>query len=310
MPRRLRIQFPDALYHVSARGNNRQAIFLDDTDRRNFLDLLGEGCRRFALELFCFCLMGNHYHLFLRTPRGNLGRAMQWLNTAHATRFHRRHGSSGHVFQGRYHSVLIKGEEHWLHLSMYIHQNPVRAGIAEDPVGYRWSSGPDYVRARPRFEWLQVDEILSQYGPDGPSRRRQYGQECRAVAQSDAPQGDRLKVNIFSREERRRSSGKNKRKKAPADASPPTSLSREEQVSLVARVFGLEPEDLRRKHRKSAARLAAYYHLVENCGLSVTETAEQLQASTSSVSMGLRRLDDRQKHDPVLRAALAKLNFK
>ena len=139
MARPWRIQYPDAIYHVTSRGNNRQEIFLEDEDRRLFLDTLAAVISRFNLHLFAFCLMSNHFHLFLRTPQANLSRAMQWLIGTYTRRFLGRHRRGGHLFQGRFKAALVADEGHWLNLSLYLHLNPVRAGLVEDPAGYEWA---------------------------------------------------------------------------------------------------------------------------------------------------------------------------
>src|SRR4030042_175007 len=107
MARPWRLQFPEAIYHLASRGNNRQAIFLDDDDRRTFLDLLGQAAPRFHLTIFAFCLMTNHYHIFLRTAKPNLAAAMHWLNCTYTMRFNRRHRRLGHLLQGRYKAVVV-----------------------------------------------------------------------------------------------------------------------------------------------------------------------------------------------------------
>src|SRR5438067_761716 len=99
MARPLRIEFSGAWYHVSARGNERRAIFRSEADRRRFLELLGEDCARFDLRLHGYVLMPNHYHLIMETPHANLSRAMQWLNVSYTVWFNRRHTRSGHLFQ-------------------------------------------------------------------------------------------------------------------------------------------------------------------------------------------------------------------
>src|SRR4030042_904598 len=112
-----RIQFPGAVYHVTARGNNRQDIFSGPEDRREFLELLGRAASRFGLKVFAFCLMSNHYHLFLCTLQPNLAAAMKWLNGTYTARCNRRHQRSGHLFQGRYKSILVADEAPWPQLS-------------------------------------------------------------------------------------------------------------------------------------------------------------------------------------------------
>ena len=152
MARPLRMEFPGAVYHVMSRGNNRAKVSGEE-DRCRFVDLAGRCAVRFELEVFAFCLMSNHYHLFLCTPRGNLSRSMHWRSGLHTQGFNRRHRRDGHLFRGRYRAAVVGDESHRFHLSAYIHLNPVRAGLAEEPAEYEWSSFRDYTRSRSRFAW-------------------------------------------------------------------------------------------------------------------------------------------------------------
>ena len=130
MARPLRIEFPNARHHVMARGNERRAIFLDDRDRRHFVEVLAELPGRFGVLVHAWVLMSNHYHLLLETPEANLGRACQWLNVSYSVWFNRRHRRTGHLFQGRFKSVLVD-EGSWLEVARYVHLNPVRvAGLS------------------------------------------------------------------------------------------------------------------------------------------------------------------------------------
>src|SRR6266446_3060236 len=149
MARPIRVEFPGAVYHVMARGNERRAIFWDDSDRRCFLQTLHEAVERFALRVQAFCLMPNHYHLLVGTPRGNLSQAVGWLQVTYTVRFNRRHRRSGHLFQGRFKAQLIEADEYAQGLVEYVHLNPVRprdkrarlaAGRAAELNSYRWSS--------------------------------------------------------------------------------------------------------------------------------------------------------------------------
>jgi REP element-mobilizing transposase RayT len=163
MARAWRIEYEGALYHVHARGNERRDIFADDDDRRSFLCLLGEAARRFAIEVFAYALMPDHYHLLFRTRRANLSRAMQWLGAAYSTRFNARHARCGHLFQGRFRNMLVQAEAHLVPLSHYIHRNPLRAGIVERISAYPWSSYRVYAHGRPAPEWLHTEAILGQF---------------------------------------------------------------------------------------------------------------------------------------------------
>ena len=120
MARPLRIEFPGAVYHVTSRGNERRPIVRDDTDREMFVQILAEVVGRFGLKLYAWVLMTNHYHLFLRTPEPHLSRAMHRLNQRYAEYFNRRHRRVGHLFQGRFKSVLVDSESYFLELARYV----------------------------------------------------------------------------------------------------------------------------------------------------------------------------------------------
>lgn len=127
MARPLRLEFAGALYHITARGNRREWIYETDEDRTEFLSLLSEVCQDFNWACHAFCLMGNHYHLLIETPEGNLSRGMRMLNGVYTQRFNRRHRRVGHFFQGRYKAILVEKESYLLELVRYILLNPVRA---------------------------------------------------------------------------------------------------------------------------------------------------------------------------------------
>lgn len=125
MARPLRVEYPGARQHVVARGNERREIFRDDIDRRHFTGLLAELPERFGVRVVAWVLMDNHYHLLLETPEGLLSRPCHWLNVSYSVWFNRRHDRSGHLFQGRFKSVLVD-ECRWLEVARYVHLNPVR----------------------------------------------------------------------------------------------------------------------------------------------------------------------------------------
>src|SRR5580658_10561464 len=128
MARPLRIEHAGGWYHLTARGNERRAIFRDERDRAHFLELLEEMVGRFGLRVHCFVLMDNHYHLIVELRRANLSLALQWLNLSYSAWFNRRHDRSGHLFQGRFKSILFSAPASALEVSRYVHLNPVRVG--------------------------------------------------------------------------------------------------------------------------------------------------------------------------------------
>lgn len=161
MPRPLRIEYEDAWYHVMNRGANQKTIFRNDTQRQLFLLLLEETSNLFSIEVHAYCLMGNHYHLLIKTPLGNLGRAMRHINGLYTQRFNKLEKRDGPLFRGRYKAVLVEVDNYLLQVSRYIHLNPVTAKLCVHPLDYAWSSYPAYIgQAKPTTK-LHTDFILS-----------------------------------------------------------------------------------------------------------------------------------------------------
>lgn len=163
MARPLRIEFAGALYHVTARGNARGDIYLSDSDRQIFLDVLGQVCERFNWQCHAYCLMSNHYHLLLETPDANLSAGMRQLNGVYTQTFNRNHTRVGHVFQGRYKAILVEKERYLLELSRYIVLNPVRAHMVGSAADWPWSSYRAMVAEQQAPAWLTTRWILSQF---------------------------------------------------------------------------------------------------------------------------------------------------
>jgi putative transposase len=164
MPRRPRFQEPGAIYHVTSRGTEGRAIFVDDLDRELFLTMLGDVIELRSWMCPAYCLMTNHFHLLVQTPDPDLALGMHGLNGAYANFFNRRHNHVGHLFQSRYKSIVLEQESHLLESCRYVVNNPVRAGICRKPGYWRWSSyraTAGYV-APPQF--LDVDWVRSQFG--------------------------------------------------------------------------------------------------------------------------------------------------
>lgn len=166
MNRPLRIEFDNAIYHVTSRGDRRCTIFRTDSDRLTWLALLGETCARFDFAVYAYCLMGNHYHIVLQTRRGLLSRGMRFINGNYSQYFNRQHGLVGHVFQGRYHAVLCQEDEYLKELSRYTVLNPVRARLVAHPGHWIWSSYGAIVGDIDAPAWLQRDAVLGQFGSD------------------------------------------------------------------------------------------------------------------------------------------------
>jgi len=174
MARPLRIEFEGGLYHITARGNAGSDIFLENSDREHFLEILARSVERFRWTCHAYCLMGNHYHLLIETPEPNLSRGMQYLNGVYTQWFNREHGRYGHLFQGRFKSIVVEKESYLLELARYIVLNPVRAGLARSAREWRWSSYRATAGQVEVPEFLTTDWLLSQFGKSRLAATRAY----------------------------------------------------------------------------------------------------------------------------------------
>ncbi len=174
MARPLRLQFDGAISHVTSRGNARNDIVEDDTDRHAFLECLGKVVHRFHWLCHAYCLMGNHYHLVIETPEANLSQGMRQLNGIYTQRYNRRHRTVGHVFQGRYKAILIQKESHLMEVCRYVVLNPVRAKIVETVDQWKWSSYRGTAGLATGLPWLTVEWVLRQFGQERQHAARHY----------------------------------------------------------------------------------------------------------------------------------------
>jgi len=172
MPRPLRIEYENAYYHVMNRGRARQKIFHGERYYAAFLATLAEAHQRFGIQVLSYCLMNNHYHLLLKTPEANLGRAMRHINGVYTQRHNRLKKTDGSLFRGRYKAVCVEEDSYQLQLSRYIHRNPIDAGIVDQLEDYEWSSYNDYISQQHSPKWLYRKEIYDQLGVKTRQRQK------------------------------------------------------------------------------------------------------------------------------------------
>ena len=169
MARKLRVEYPGAIYHLLNRGDRREAIFRDDTDRGRFLETLGEVCAKTGWQVHACVLMPNHFHLVVETPQPNLVAGMKWFLGTYTARFNRRHKLFGHLFSGRYKSLVVDGSGNGYLKTVcdYVHLNPARGNLLkpEEPLrSFPWGSWPAYLLPpSKRPPWLRVDRLLGEY---------------------------------------------------------------------------------------------------------------------------------------------------
>jgi len=178
-----------------SRGNEQKDIFYDDQDRVVFLKTIGEMSERFEIDVFAYVLMGNHYHLLLKTNRSNLSKSMQWLGVTYTRRFNLGHLRSGHLFQGRFKSIIVQNDAYLMRLSCYIHRNPLRAKIVERLADYHWSSYKAYAFGNNAPKWLITKPILSQF--KGKDKHKAYREKVQHYAKEEKKLWEELRHGMI-----------------------------------------------------------------------------------------------------------------
>lgn len=299
------------------RGVGRRAIFRTQDDNRTFLALLGEVSESFGIEVHGYCLMGNHYHLLVHTPRPGLSRAMRHLNGVYTLRFNRRSKTDGPIFRGRYRSVLVAADAHLLQVSRYIHLNPVSAGIVRKPERYAWSSHRAYAGLERKPGWLHTGEILGQIG-GGAAKYRAFVEEGIGTGlETGIYQGGRFPPALgdegFLRQVSRRLTRADRAVPVSAELAGRPSVAR--ILKATAEAFGVSEVSLREegRGRGNLPRGVAMALCRKVGGLPLKGVAEAFGvASYTTVSVCGTRLARRMERDPGLKRrveALAKSFF-
>lgn len=170
MSRPLRLEFEGALYHVTSRGDRREPIFEDDADRLAWLDVFESSLERFDATAFAYCLMSNHYHFVVQTHRPNLSRLMRQINGVYTQYYNHRHAKVGHLFQGRFKSILVDAEAYFLEVCRYVDLNPVRAKMVKRPENWPWSSYRAHTGQVDGLAWLDSQALRQRLAPPAPRR--------------------------------------------------------------------------------------------------------------------------------------------
>lgn len=306
MARPLRVEFPEALYHVTARGDRQEPVFEDDADRALFLELLGKEVRQQRWWLYAYCLMGNHYHLLLETPEANLVRGMRRLNGVYTQAFNRRHGRVGHVFQGRYKSILVDKDSYLLELCRYVVLNPVRARMVRVPGRYRWSSYAATAGDRSAPDWLAAARVWALFSPQPATARERYRRFVAEGIQAGSP-WDKLRSQIYLGDERFLAQLESKlRGKRVAGVAreqlAPLRPSAQAVLAALAREHGLDLRQAFPKHSHPAFKQAIYL-LRRAANLSLAEVARRAGVSAPRVSQIQREIESNEP-DKLLRRLL------
>ena len=295
MARQLRIEYKGAFYHVFSRGERRDNIFFDDRDNLKFLEKLWEAIDKFNLKIHCYALMANHYHLLIETPEGNLSKAMHYINTSYSNWLKSKHQIIGSVFQGRYKSILVEKESYLLTLSAYIHLNPVRAKIVNNPEKYRWSSFNDYLKIEKSIHRIFSDDILKKFS----GGRNAY----KAFVYNFMIKGNEiLKDNISGKHailggnefrdkmiKKFTSDTKKSEMREKPDLKHLSKLNREDIKNIILRTFQLKEKELLIKKRGNIYRKIYLYGLKKYTDLSLREIGELSEMDYAAVCQMVKR---------------------
>jgi len=319
MARPLRIQYKGALYHVICRGNDRREIFLDDDDRKTFLKILEDSLSIYTVDIYCYVLMDNHFHLFLATPLGNLSEFMRQFNISYTSYFNRKYNRPGHLYQGRYSSILVDKENYALMLSRYIHLNPIRTREMENAPpsekekllrNHRWSSLHGYRLESKKEAFLDYSLVLGPYGGNNQAGRKAYWKAIRAdiskgielqdkvVAQSILGTDEFIKwINdTFLTKEAR---------ELPAIKRITSYIPQDKIIQAICEETGNTAEEI--LSARGTLRQVAMELLYRLGGLKGTEIGQILGVDYSTVSQGRRRLRQKLAQDKDLAGLMQRI---
>ena len=299
MPRKPRIHYPGACYHVILRGNAGQNIFFNKQDRNRFFSLLQEGIERYRHRIHAYCLMTNHVHLAVQVAEIPLSRIIQNISFRYTRYFNKRKNRAGHLFQGRYKAILIDADSYLLELVRYIHNNPVRAGIVSTPDKYPWSSHNVYV-ANVAVSWLTTDWVLSQFD----QQRKRAIDYFRSFIHAGTDEADSVKFHRGNAEGEILGSD-NFAEEAHFKASQEMAsmLSLDHIIDVVCDHYKIDHGELKRmsKQRRVSEPRAVIALLVrEAANLSLMELSRRLNRDLSGLSQAAGRLEKRAENQQKL----------
>lgn len=294
MSRQLRVEYPGAFYHITARGNAKQEIFLDDKDFKKFLQLLGKEIDQQRWNCYAYCLMNNHYHLLIETPEPNLVKGMTRLNGTYTQYFNNRHNRVGHLFQGRYKSIVVEKESYLLELCRYIVLNPVRAMLVGDPADWKWSSYRVTIKSEFNPDWIENNFILEQFSTNNDDAITMYKRFVKDGIGIEAP-WNKLKGQIwlgqqeFIKEVQKYLNNTNP-KEIPGTQLNPLRPSKEQIVNAVKELYKISEKQIIERKNKEAYK-ATVYLLRRTANMQIHEIASMFQISGSMVSKIQREIE-------------------
>jgi REP element-mobilizing transposase RayT len=306
MARPPRLQAPGTLHHLIARGNERRDVFRGDADRGDYLERIALYRERFGFRLYAYCLMPNHVHLAVEQGPAPLSAFMHALQSSYTQQFNRRYGRVGHLFQGRYKSFLVDCDRYFVALVRYIHENPIKAGIVRQSDVYPWSSDR-FFRKGLGPPWLDLDRALALLGPTRREAIRRYrdlmsgSQSVSAYDTLSVYEGSVKGDERFAVEALRQTSLPRRRSRCWT----PEALARS-----VAACEGLTLDELTgpsQRHAVSRGRIVTAYLGRKRLGIPIAEVARLFRRDESTLSRGVRSLEERIAREPALRSLVERI---
>lgn len=298
MVRPLRLSFEDAFYHITARGNRRDNIFYSPRDKDVFLDKMNETFIKYSFVCYAYCLMDNHYHLFVKTPFANITEGMHYLNTSYSNWFKAKHRIVGAIFQGRYKAILVDEDSYALKLSTYIHLNPLRRGMVKHIKEYKWSSYLDYIGVRKSLtERLHTSFLLSQFDQDLSKSRKKYKKFVLENIDIDNPLENTYKAialgdNSFIEKiiQKIEVIGKNREIRETKISDP---YVQEEIIDKIVEIFKIKRPHLFKHTKNNIYRQLALHLIKKYSSLSLKEIGGLFDMDYSAVSQAVKRFENK-----------------
>lgn len=298
MSRPLRLQLANAAYHVTCRGIRKDAIFFNDRDRLEFIHKMNEAFAKYSFVLMAYCLMPSHYHLFLQTPLPNLSAGLHWLNAAYANWLKSRHKLVGHIFQGRFKSILVETETYAINLSIYIHLNPCRWRLTKRPEDYAWSSCRDYLGIRaPQTPALETRKVLSILDTEESAARAGYRTLLRERRDMDDPLkqafrrialGSPAFIDRIRQIVNQQTTGRDTRENSRRDLKACLALSPAQVFEVMASVTGCSVSQILEKKRGRPWRSMGMYLVKRHCPIGLKKAGEIWGIDYSTLSMNAK----------------------
>lgn len=286
MARPYRLQAENCVYHITSRGNERKEIFVSEGDYKRFLEYLNTAKEKFKFYLYAYCLMSNHYHLFLEIRQSNLSRIMQYLNTAYTVYFNVKRRHIGHVFQGRFKSILVDADSYFAELTRYIHLNPVKAKIVDKPEEYRWSSYNTYISDK-NEAFIDKDRIKELF-PISTKEYRQFVLEGINSPQSPLKNvyaGFILGGAQFIKDNLKQMQKEVKTKDFAHKRAVKNIIDPQEVINIVAKYFKLDATEMCVSNKRPmTAKKAAIYLLKRKTGLTNAQIGELFGMNYAAIS--------------------------